>query len=401
MLVADTDLDPNAIARLRLDTPGLDGATFLNSAGSSLPSRAVIEAQVGHLALEAQVGGYRAAELAADRLADTRAAAAALVGAAPDEIALMGSATDAWRQAFYGHAFAPDDVILTARATYGSNAIAMLQVAQRSGARIEVIPDDADGVADVAWLEVRLARAPARLIALTHVPTGEGLVNPAEAVGQVARAAGVPVLLDACQSVGQRVLDVDALGCDMLTATGRKFLRGPRGTGFLYVRRAYQASFEPPMLDNTSARWVADDRYEVVAGARRYEQFEGAIAARIGLGVAIRALLDLGPAAVERRITALAADLRRQLGAIDGVTVHDRGRVRCGIVTFSVADRPAAQVKAALRESGVELSVSEVSSYRMGMAHRGLEAVVRASPHAFNNTADLARCVESVAAIGR
>jgi selenocysteine lyase/cysteine desulfurase len=217
----------------------------------------------------------------------------------------------------------------------------------------------------------------------------------------VARAAGVPVLLDACQSVGQRVLDVDALGCDMLTATGRKFLRGPRGSGFLYVRRGYQASFEPPMLDNISARWVADDRYEVVAGARRYEQFEGAIAARVGLGVAIRALLDLGPAAVERRITQLASQLREQLSATPGVTVHDRGRAQCGIVTFSVADRPAAQVKAALRERGVELSVTEVASYRMGMAHRGLDAVVRASPHVFNNTADLRRCVEGVAAVGR
>ena len=401
MPLADTDLTPNAIVRLRLDTPGVDGQTFLNSAGSSLPSRAVIEAQVGHLALEAQVGGYRAAELAADRIEDTRRAAATLVGAAPDEIALLGSATDAWRQAFYGHVFAPGEVILTARATYGSNAIAMLQVARKTGARVEVIPDDADGVADVGWLEARLLRGPVRLVALTHVPTGEGLVNPAAEVGRVTRAAGVPLLLDACQSVGQRVIDVEALGCDMLTATGRKFLRGPRGTGFLYVRRGYQGCFEPPMLDNTSARWVSDDRYELAAGARRYEQYEGAMAARIGLGVAIRGLLDLGPAAVERRISALAADLRARLASTTGVTVHDRGRVRCGIVTFSVARHPAGAIKAALRERGVEVSECEVASYRLGMAHRGLDAVVRAAPHVFNTAAELARCVDAVAALRR
>lgn len=398
-LALDPDLDSNAVARLRFATPGADGLTFLNSAGSSLPSRAVIQAHVGHLALEAQVGGYRAAEQAAPLLADTRAAAAELIGAQVDEVALVASATDAWRTAFYGQLFEPGDTILTARATYGSNAIAMLQVARRTGARMEVIPDAADGLVALDWLSDRLKRGDVKLIALTHIPTGEGIVNPAEAVGRLAGAAGVLYLLDACQSVGQRVLNVDALGCDMLTATGRKYLRGPRGTGFLYVRRSVQDRFEPPMLDNVSAVWATDNTFTLAAGARRYEQFEYAVAARIGLGIAIRELLVLGQAPVQRRIVALAQSLRDQLSATPGVTVHDRGVERCGLVTWTVADMPASAVKLALREHKVDTSVCDVESYRLGMAHRGLTAVVRASPHAFNTAAEIARCAAVVAKI--
>ena len=399
MLEANPTLGRDAVTRLRLDTPAVDGQTFLNSAGSSLPPAPVLEAQVAHLAREAVLGGYRAAQEAADALEQTRRDVGALVGAAPEEVALLTSATEAWRQAFYGHDFQPGEVILTARATYGSNAIAMLQVCRRTGAQLEVVPDGPDGRLDLTWLEERLARGGVRFMALTHVPTGEGLVNPAADVGRLCRTAGVPVLLDACQSVGQLPLDLDALGCDMLSGTGRKFLRGPRGTGFLVVRRDYQHAFEPPMLDNVSADWTELDTYTVADTARRYEQFEGAIAARIGLGVAARYALDVGVAPMAARIGQLAERLRAGLRAHGGVSVHDRGAVRCGIVTFSVAGLEAYAVKGRLREQGIETSVTEVGSYRLGMAHRGLTELNRASPHAFNTEAEVDRCAAAVGAL--
>lgn len=394
-------LTPGEVARLRIDTPGVDGQVFLNSAGSSLPPRAVLEVQVAHLAEEASLGGYRAAREAEERLEAVRGSVASLVGAPAASVALVGSATEAWRQAFYGFALERGDTIVTARAAYGSNAIAMLQRAEQTGARIEVAPDDPSGCISLDWLEDRLEQGDVRMVCLTHIPTGEGIVNPAEAVGALTRRAGVPYLLDACQSVGQRVLDWDSLQCDFLSGTGRKFLRGPRGTGFLVVRQGFldqSRRFAPPMLDNHAARWCEDGKGFVLArGARRFEQYEGAIAARLGLGAAVDEVLRVGQARIEARVVALAARLRAQLGASEGVSVHDRGGPRCGLVTFSAEGWSAQALAEELRAQGVETSVSDAESSRYSFGPRGLTSVVRASPHAFNTEAEVDAAASAVA----
>jgi cysteine desulfurase/selenocysteine lyase len=225
------------VARARADTPGCREVVHLNNAGASLPPAPVLEAVVGHLRREAQIGGYEAAAERADRVEHTYDALAALLGCARDEVAVVENATRGWDMAFYAFRFRPGDRILTTRVEYGSSYIAFLQVAARTGAVVEVVPDDEAGQVDVSALEAMLDER-VKLVSLVHVPTHGGLVNPAAEVGRVTRAAGVPLLLDACQSAGQMPLDVEELGCDVLTGTGRKFLRGPRGTGFLYVRRA-------------------------------------------------------------------------------------------------------------------------------------------------------------------
>ena len=214
----------------------------------------------------------------------------------------MENATRAWDMAFYGLAFAPGDRILTARSEYSSNVIAFLQVAARTGAVVEVVDNDESGQLSVGDLRGRLAdgTGPVKLVAVTHVPTQGGLVNPAEDIGAATRDAGVPYLLDACQSVGQLPVDVDRIGCDYLSATGRKYLRGPRGTGFLYVRSSMSEHVEPPFLDLHAATWTAPDRYEVRRDARRFENWETNYATKIGLGVAVDYALSWGLDAIER-----------------------------------------------------------------------------------------------------
>ncbi len=390
------------VERARLDTPGCAQVAHLNNAGAALPPRCVTEAVVAHLEREAQAGGYEAAAAAAGATEHTYEAVGRLLGCAPAEIALVENATRAWDMAFYSLVFAPGDRILTSRAEYASNVIAFLQVSQRTGAVVEVIDDDADGQLDVADLERRACSGPgpARLVAITHVPTQSGLVNPAAEVGRAARAAGVPYLLDACQSAGQLPLDVSALGCDMLSATGRKYLRAPRGTGFLYVSERLAGTLEPPFLDLWSATWTGPGSFEIRPGARRFETWEGNVAAKIGLGVAVDYALAIGLPDIEARVSQLAARLREQLAALPGVAVRDRGRQLCGIVTFTVAGTDAAKLQRHLSAAGVNVSVSAATSAQFDLPARGLAEVVRASVHYYNTDQELDLLCQAVRALG-
>jgi cysteine desulfurase / selenocysteine lyase len=386
------------IERARAETPGCARVLHFNNAGASLMPEAVLEATIRHLRLEAEMGGYEAAEQANGALEHVYDAAARLIGCSREEIAVMENATRAWDAAFYAIDFRPGDRILTAMAEYASNYIAYLQVAKRTGAVIEAIPNDEYGQVSVEALRSMMDER-VKLIAITHVPTNGGLVNPAAEVGKVAREAGVLYLLDACQSVGQMPIDVRQIGCDMLSTTGRKYLRGPRGTGFLYVRKEVIGQLEPPMLDLHAATWVARDRYEVRADARRFENWETNYAGKIGLGVAIDYALGWGLDEIWRRVKALAYQLRTQLSPLPGVIVHDRGIVQCGIVTFTIEGVEPEEIKRRVAEQGIHVTVSQRRWTLLDMEARGLEKMVRASVHYYNSEEEVERFCASVAKI--
>ncbi|MCI0430497.1 MAG: aminotransferase class V-fold PLP-dependent enzyme [Rhodospirillales bacterium] len=388
------------LARVRADTPGIATVLHLNSAGAALPPRPVTEAVIAHLRREAEIGGYEAAEEAEEALEHCYDSIAQLLNCAREEIAFMENATRAWDMAFYAFPFGAGDRILTGRAEYASNYIAFLQVARRTGAKIEVIPDDEHGQISIPALE-RAIDERVKLIAVTHVPTNGGLVNPVAEIGRMARGTGVPFLLDACQSAGQLPLDVERIGCDLLSATGRKYLRGPRATGFLYVRRALIERLEPPFLDLHAATWTGPDRYEIRADARRFENWESNVAGKIGLAVAIDYALAEGLHAIAARVQRLGADLRDMLDAIPGVTVRDKGLERCGIVTFTAESIAAEELKAALARRRINTSVSTMAATRLDMAERGLTAVVRASAHYYNSEEELERFAAAVADLVR
>ena len=387
------------VDRARADTPGCRDVAHLNNAGSSLPPTPVLDAQLTWLREEALVGGYeykdrRAADL--DRVYDE---VAALIGAASDEIALVENATFAWHQAFWSLPLAPGDRILTCEVEYASSYLSLLQAVERRGVRIEVVPSDAAGQIAVDELARRLdpddqlRNGRVGLVAATHIPTNGGLVNPVEEVGRLTRAAGVPFLLDACQSVGQMPVDVDAIGCDMLSATGRKFLRAPRGTGFLYVRTGLLERMEPAFLDLLGATWTAPDAYELRPDARRFENWESNYAALAGLGTAVGYAREWGLEAIAARIAYLAEGLRDRLGTLAGVQVRDLGERRSAIVTFTKDGVDAEGVRIAAGAAGVNVSVSLAPSTLLDATARDLPPLVRASVHYYNTDDELDRLV--------
>lgn len=383
------------INHLRRDTPACLQRIHFNNAGSSLPPAPVLQSQINHLKLEAEIGGYEAADSAHDSLERFYTAAAEAVGGKPQEIAFIENATRAWDMVFYAFDWQPGDKVLTSRADYNSNMVSYWQVAKKYGVEIVLIPDDALGAMDVAALEAAVDEK-VRLISVSHIPTNSGLVNPAAEIGAVARKYRIPYLLDACQSVGQIPIDVREIGCTMLSTTGRKYIRGPRGTGFLWVREDWIEKLEPPLLDNHAAPWVAVDRYEIRKDARRFENWECNFAGKIALGTALRYMMDVGMDDIWRRVKSLSNELRGRLYDLPGVTTWDPGKDKCGLVTFTVEGWQAKEIRDRFRADNINVSASTTQLTRPEQRDHAVNATVRASVHYYNTDAEIETFLKAV-----
>lgn len=388
-------ITPTAISKIRAETPACENLIHFNNAGASLMPDRVFYAVTHHLDRERTIGGYEAAAEAANALDGFYTSFARLLNARPEEIASIENATRAWDMAFYAMPLSPGDRIIVHASEYASNYLAFLQLAKRRGIEIDVAPSDASGQIDVDSLP-SLVRSSTKMINLVHVPTQGGLVNPAEAVGRFAREHGLVYFLDACQSVGQMDVDVSQIGCHVLSGTGRKFLRGPRGTGFLYVSNDIVDTLDPPFIDMRAATWTEEADYAMKPGARRFETWESFVAGRIGLAAAVDYALAIGLPAIEERVTSLASRLRERLGTIDGVEVLDQGVRLSGIVTFRKSNETATKLAARLRQGKVNISVTETASARLDLGRRDIDELARASVHYFNTEDEIERFVELI-----
>ncbi|MFI5311034.1 MAG: aminotransferase class V-fold PLP-dependent enzyme [Gemmatimonadales bacterium] len=384
-LITDDD-----VARWRRDTPGTAHRTHLNNAGASLMPYPVVAAIEGHLRLEATTGGYEAAATAATAIASAYADVAALVGAKPRNIAILASATAAFAQAMSAFDFARGDAIVTSTADYVSNQLMFLSLAARRGVRVIRAGDLPGGGVDPDAVRAAVRRERPRLVALTWVPTNTGLVQDAAAVGEACQESGVPFLLDACQALGQLPIDVAALKCDFLSTTARKFLRGPRGIGFLFVADAALArGVHPLFVDMRGASWTADNALSLADDARRFEQWEIPHALLLGLGAAARYAREAGVERTAARAHALAAEARALLAAIPGVRTLDRGAHLCAIAAFECAGRDARDVMLALRARGINTTAQSREDALIDLDRKGASSLLRVSPHYFNTREEL------------
>lgn len=383
---------------LRADTPGVNHVTHFNYAGSSLPAKPVLDTVVRHLIFEATIGGYEAAADVKDRLEAVYSSIATLLNASPDEIAHVENATRGWDMAVYAIPFQQGDRVLMTSWEYASNLVAILQIQKRFGIEIEIVPNDAAGQIDLDALE-RMLQSPTAAVFITHMPTNGGLLQPAEAIGNLIRQHQPDAwyVLDACQSAGQAPLDVEKIQCDVLSATSRKYLRGPRGAGFVYVRKARIEGMEPPLLDLHAAELTSATEYVIRPDARRFENWESYIAGRLGMGAAVDYALALGMDTIWARVQQQGDRLRSKLTEIDGVRIHDTGDVRGGIVTFSREGVPSESILAALSLEKINTSLSNIYRTHLDSQLESIGTYIRASAHYITTDEEIEKLVSVVA----
>jgi selenocysteine lyase/cysteine desulfurase len=358
--------------------------THLNNAGSSLPPAIVLDTVIEYLQSEARVGGYEIAADRAEALESVYRNASELLGGEPDNWAFVESATRAWNAAFSSLRFRPGDRVLTTKAEYPSNMGGLLRASEIQGVEVVVVPDDEDGQVDVAALESMLDDR-TRLVSVTHVPTQGGLINPAARVGEILRSTPILYQVDACQSAGQLPVRVDEIGCDILSFTGRKFLRGPRATGMVWANdTALSQMGNPAGVDMQGAMWDEPFAIEPLDSARRFEPYEVFFAGKVGLAVALAYATSIGIEEIAVRNAQLATRLRSKLSEVPGVVIRDKGANLSAIVTFTVDGHDPHEIRASLRRQGINVSTSSEGSARLDFPERGLHQVVRASVHYFN-----------------
>ncbi|HXN53718.1 MAG TPA: aminotransferase class V-fold PLP-dependent enzyme [Candidatus Acidoferrum sp.] len=392
-------MDP-LVKRWRDDTPGCNNQIHFNNAGSGLMPRAVRDAIVGHLNREANFGGYESADDAEAAVADAYDNVAKVLGTLPHNVAVVENSTVAFFQALSAFDFKPGDVIVTTRNDYISNQLAYLSLARRHGVEVRRAADLASGGADPQSVRELLRDPGVRLLAVTWVPTNSGLMQPVEALGEVAQAAGVPYLVDGCQAVGQIPVDVAKLHCDFFSGTARKFLRGPRGIGFLYVSdRALKRGDFPLYIDMRGADWVSADSFAPAPDARRFENWEFAYSLVLGLGEAARYALAVGVERGGKRARQLAATLRSKLSGLPGIRVLDRGGELAAIVTLEVMGWDATELSKLLRTRGINSSASLRAYAVIDMDDKRAASALRLSPHYYNTEDEIDRVVEKLKAV--
>jgi selenocysteine lyase/cysteine desulfurase len=380
----------NLLAQWRDDTPGCLKRVHLNNASAGLMTRSVLDAITTHLQRESVLGGYESSDEAEASVIAAYSNVAQLLGANPRNVAVVENSTVAFFQALAAFDFRPGDVIVTTRNDYISNQLAYLSLARRQGVEIRRAADLPEGGVDPQSVRELLRDPRVRLLAVTWVPTNSGLMQPVETLGEVAESAGVPYLIDACQAVGEIPVDVARLRCDFLSATARKFLRGPRGIGFLYVSdRALQRGDHPLYIDMRGAEWITADTFELTPDARRFENWEFACALLLGLGEAARYALSVDVGRGGQRARELAATLRTKLAALPGYRVLDRGKDLAAIVTAAVSDWDAPALVTALRQRGINTSASLGAYAVIDMAEKNAKSALRVSPHYYNTEAEL------------
>jgi len=365
---------------------------FLNSAGASLMPRSVTEKITEYLHREERLGGYTVEEQQAEEIAKFHQQAAQLIGCKIRNITFAHSASSAFMQALSSIPLYAKDVIITSEVDYTSNFLQFLSLHKKRGVICKVIKSLPNGDLDVEHFRQLIEQYPIKLVAITHIPTNSGLIQDVATIGEICHAENLIFLLDSCQSIGQIAVNLNNIKCDFLTATGRKFLRGPRGTGFLYVSdRILDQGFAPLLLDGGNATWTGSETYELMDSAERFGTWEKPYAMLTGLTESLRYLNDIGIQNVENHNKKIMNRLRSNLAGISSVTCYDLGTHTSNILTFRKKDKTPEDIKNLFSKHQVYFGISQKHQGQIDFEKKGIDWVVRLSPHYFNTEEEMDR----------
>ncbi len=385
--MSTNNFSASEIQQMRTDTSGTASRIHFDNAGSSLPPDTVVQTVINYLQQEALEGGYKMEKNHREELANVYTLIARLINATPGEIAITENASAAWGMAFNGIEFSEGDVILASEYEYEANILGFLAVRSKR-VEVRIIPNNEDGDFSLSTLEEMIS-SKTKLIAVTHIASSAGGILPLAEIGQIARKHNILYLVDACQSIGHLPIDVKEINCDMLSVTGRKYLRAPRGTGFLYVRSSVQDLLKPVLMDEFSIIDMNEQGFQLKIDAKRFELFENSRALRLGLGKAVEYALNLGLDRIAGRIKMLASILRQELSNLPQVTVMDRGKELSGIVTFSVSGTESMWLQSELAKRQINLSVTTTKATLFYMQKYKLDNILRASVHYYNTEEEI------------
>ncbi|MDH0496021.1 aminotransferase class V-fold PLP-dependent enzyme [Comamonas aquatica] len=371
---------------------------FNQAAGGLMPGR-VLQAVTDYMQREQALGSYVAAQQAQPQLQQLYVQLAALLHCQPTDIALTTGNTHGWCAVVGALPLKAGDRVLVTPGEWGGNYAMLLQLQARTGCVLETMPCTADGHIDLAALEAGLD-ARVQLIALTWVPANGSTVYDAQALGQLCARQGIPYIIDAAQALGHIPVDVQALQCDVLTAPGRKWLCGPRGTGLVYLKPGFAARLQPMTVDHVSCP-ITPSGPVLRQDARMLEQSESSVALKLGLLAALDTAQAEGWAQRFAAIAERARQLRSALADVQGLRLHSLAAAPadCGIVPFTLQGHTPAQVQQALLQCHIQVAASGMGFTPLDMQARGLGAVVRASVSAHTTDTDIQALVQALQAL--
>lgn len=381
--------------KVRADTPGCTHKIFLNSAGSSLMTKGAVQIMHSYLDKEMILGGYQTVPFFQHEIDAFYLHASALLHTSPGNIAFTFNATDAYAKAVSSITFKPGDYILTTEDDYVSNYILFFSLQKRFGLQMVRSNTLPSGDINMFDLETKMLKYRPVLVSVTHIPSNSGKIQDVEKIGHLCDKYDIWYIVDACQSVGQMDIDVNKIKCDFLSATGRKFLRGPRGTGFLYVSdKALAACLEPLLIDMRGATWETENNYMPSGSATRFELWEANYANILGLSEAIRYAMSIGLKNIRAYNLELCQLLKEQLQIIPDIKITEEGSQTASIVTFTSDTKTLDEYKNTLDMANISYSVGYRHFALIDFNKKNVDWVIRFSPHYFNTTDEILQVVE-------
>jgi cysteine desulfurase / selenocysteine lyase len=388
------------VEQLRQETPGCLNQIFFNNAGASLIPKPALKAMIDYLEQENLVGGYELAQQKMPQTAQFYEQAAILLNTKPQNIAFANHATDAYNKAISSIPFKKNDTILTTIDDYVSNHITFLSLQKRFGINIITSKKRFNNEIDFEDFEEKIIVHKPILVAVTHVPTNTGLIQNVEKVGELCQKHNALFLLDACQSVGQIEVDVQNIQCDFLTATGRKFLRGPRGTGLLYVSdKVLNLGLEPLFLDLHSAQWTSTNTYKTVKTAQKFESWELSHASLLGFATSLKYLNDIGIKNIEIQNKKISGYFREKLSIIENILVLDYGKNLSNIITWQHKKLSLLEHQTILKQNKICFSIAHKSVAIFDFEAKKVDWAIRFSPHYYNTIEEIDTVVDLLKSI--